>query len=171
MATASDRSTDPLEQLLDMFVYAPIGLVVQGSESFPELVEKGRARAQTARVVGTFALGASNSRVRDALGQVESHLGEFLRIVATAASGSPAGTTGRATPGSTSPSPNPGDAGNADAPTGVDDLVPGYDDLSARVVIPMLAGLDPDALDRIAAHERGHRARKTVLHRLQQLRG
>jgi hypothetical protein len=164
MPTTTEGPTDPLERLLDLFVYAPIGLVAQGSESFPDLVEKGRSRAQVARVVGTFALGAGNTRMRDAIGQAESHLGEFLRIVASAASKSSNSSSGPST-ATTGESAVPGPS------DGVDDLVPGYDDLAAKAVIPMLAGLDQDALDRVEIHERSHRNRKTVLNRLQQLRG
>jgi hypothetical protein len=164
MATTTDRSDDPLEQLLDLFVYAPIGLVVRGTESFPELVAKGRSKAQMARVVGTFALGAGNTKVREAIGQAESHLGEFLRIVATAASPSPAATgTGSEAPD------HPDDS--AAVSDGIDDLVPGYDDLPAKAVLPLLTDLRPEALRRVGSHERSHRGRKTVLNRLQQLRG
>ncbi|MDQ3897848.1 MAG: hypothetical protein M3326_11520, partial [Actinomycetota bacterium] len=49
--------------------------------------------------------------------------------------------------------------------------IPGYDTLSASQVVPRLEGLSPAELEAIRAYERGTRARKTVLTRIDQLLG
>ena len=160
MSTSTDRSADPLEQLLDLFVYAPIGLLSKGSESFPELVERGRAQARTAKIVGSFAIGAGNTRARQKLADAEQHFGEFLRIIADSAS---ARTTRTTTPSS--------DAAASTSVDSVDDLIAGYDAMPASAIVKALAAIDPAGLDRIAAHEAAGRGRVTVLNRIRQLRG
>lgn len=55
---ADDKS--PLEQALDLFVYAPIGLALTAQEELPKLIEKGRSRVtgqvMMARMIGQFAV-------------------------------------------------------------------------------------------------------------------
>src|SRR5438067_2137295 len=46
----------PVEQALDLFVYAPLGLLFNVREIVPELVEKGRQQVLTARVFGQYAV-------------------------------------------------------------------------------------------------------------------
>jgi hypothetical protein len=47
----------------------------------------------------------------------------------------------------------------------------GYDSLSASQVVQRLAGLQEDELDAVAAYEAAHRGRRTILNRIDQLRG
>src|SRR5438477_13000911 len=55
----TDRKT-PVEQALDLFVYAPIGLALTAAEELPKLVEKGRdvvaSRASMYRMIGKYAV-------------------------------------------------------------------------------------------------------------------
>src|SRR4051812_44311613 len=50
----------PLEQLLDLLVYAPVGIAVTASEELPKMIEKGRTRitgqVAMARMMGQFAV-------------------------------------------------------------------------------------------------------------------
>jgi hypothetical protein len=48
--------------------------------------------------------------------------------------------------------------------------IPSYDQLAASQVMARLAGLDAADLDRIEAYEQAHRARRTILARISQLR-
>ncbi len=164
-SSASDPAVDPVEQLLDLFLYAPIGLVSKGSEALPDLVKRGRTQAANARVIGQFALGASNAKARKSLADAEQHIQAFFKIVADSARPTPAGNT----PSSTSASAPA--ATTAQTPeASIDDLVENYDNLTAAQVLPLLAPLTADQLDRIEAYERSQRARKTVLSRIRQLR-
>jgi hypothetical protein len=47
--------------------------------------------------------------------------------------------------------------------------IPGYDLLSASQVVQRLAGLSPEELEEVRAHEASHRGRKTILTRIHQL--
>lgn len=164
-SSASDSAVDPVEQLLDLFLYAPIGLLSKGSEALPDLVQRGRTQASNARVIGQFALGASNTKARQSLSDAEAHLQAFLRIVTESARPSP--TKSESADASSTASNN----ATSDASiTGVDDLIENYDSLTAAQILPLLAPLPAEQLDRIEIHEQSQRARKTVLSRLRQLR-
>lgn len=61
-------SRSPLEQFLDLFLYAPVGLVLTARDQLPGLVERGRAeltgQVNTARTVGQFAVVQGEREVR-----------------------------------------------------------------------------------------------------------
>ena len=211
----TDESRSPLENALDLFVYAPVGLALTAAEELPKLAEKGRAQVQgqitIARMVGQFALAQGRK-------QIERRLG---------ANGRPASQTAQPTPPSPAPapvrraeptvskvqapppepdsdggytklsgrsndvaSPSAGAPGVASAPSGgaavggptvvppptpgpsADQLaIPGYDSLSASQVVQRLAGLSRDELEAVGAYESAHRARRTILTRVNQLKG
>lgn len=164
-SSASDSAVDPIEQLLNLFLYAPIGLLSKGSEALPELVERGRTQASNARVIGQFALGATNAKARKSLSDAEAHFQEFLRIV-----GESARPSSKASESSSSSSSTKKATAEASVNHGVEDLIKDYDNLTAAQILPFLAPLGAEQLDRIEAYEQSQRARKTVLNRLRQLR-
>src|SRR5438445_13141017 len=51
------KRKSPIHLALDVFVYAPLGLVVSAREMLPTLAEKGREAVTNARAMGEFALG------------------------------------------------------------------------------------------------------------------
>jgi hypothetical protein len=55
-------------------------------------------------------------------------------------------------------------------PTADSLALPGYDHLSAADIVAKLPGLEPDERAAIETYERAHRARRTVLGRLDQLK-
>lgn len=65
-----------------------------------------------------------------------------------------------------------GVAGTAGAPVPRADAlaIPGYDSLSASQVVQRLAGLSRDELEAVGAYESAHRARRTILTRVNQLK-
>ncbi|MCE2808409.1 MAG: hypothetical protein LW869_08260 [Actinobacteria bacterium] len=164
-SSASDPAVDPVEQLLNLFLYAPIGLLSKGSEALPELVERGRTQASNARVIGQFALGATNAKARKSLSDAEAHFQEFLRIV-----GESARPSSKASESSSSSSSTKKATAEASVNHGVEDLIKDYDNLTAAQILPFLAPLGAEQLDRIETYEQSQRARKTVLNRLRQLR-
>ncbi|HBU01403.1 MAG TPA: hypothetical protein DEB20_02400 [Acidimicrobiaceae bacterium] len=164
-SSASDSAVDPVEQLLNLFLYAPIGLLSKGSEALPELVERGRTQASNARVIGQFALGATNAKARKSLSDAEAHFQEFLRIV-----GESARPSSKASESSSSNSSTKKATAEASVNHGVEDLIKDYDNLTAAQILPFLAPLGAEQLDRIETYEQSQRARKTVLNRLRQLR-
>lgn len=48
-------SSNPLDQLVELFVYAPVGLLYEYPEVIPKLVKRGRSQVQLARLVAQMA--------------------------------------------------------------------------------------------------------------------
>lgn len=164
MATStSNDAVDPVDQFLDLVLYAPLGLVAKSIDALPELAQRGRANATNARVLGQFALGATNARARSAIADAEQHIAAFLAIVAESASPKRS---------STSPAENStAQATVYDEATSINDVIAEYDTLTAAEIVPLLAPLSDAQRERVQHYELAHRARKTVLNRLRQLQG
>jgi hypothetical protein len=164
---AEDRS--PVDQLLDLVVYAPLGLLMNLDELLPQLVEKGHQQVDMARMFGKFAVRAGSKEARKRIGDLAgSRPGGPTAPAPTAApAASPPGPAG-AEPG---PAPEPAVAPGPDGsvPASADLGISDYDALSASQVVPRLNGLGPDELEAVRRYEAGHRGRKTILAKIAQL--
>src|SRR4051794_4719463 len=60
------KRQDPAEQLLDLLVYAPLGLLMEARELVPKLADKGRQRmggqVTVARMIGEMAVRQGQRR-------------------------------------------------------------------------------------------------------------
>ena len=162
-----------LDQALDLFLYAPVGLLVSSLEELtaddlPELAQKGRGRIgrllSNARVVGQLT-------VRMGRRSIESELSRWRPP--EAARWESGGDAPEATPAPTRPSREPEPTVEVPRRTGAgtDLAIPGYEALSASQVVRRLDGLGPTELEAIYEHEAATRGRRTILHRTQQLLG
>ena len=158
--TSGSTSDPALERMLDLFVYAPIGLLATSLESLPELADKGRAKASTAQAVGAFATTMGTRQMRASIEGLEQRVADVLSIVREAASPRRAASSPTAEARST-------DTGSASS---VDELVPDYDARPASEIVPLLSTFDLEQLDRLEGHELAGRARRTVLTRIAQRR-
>lgn len=52
---AEASSSNPLDQLVELFVYAPVGLLYEYPEVIPKLVKRGRSQVQLARLLAQMA--------------------------------------------------------------------------------------------------------------------
>ncbi len=164
----------PVEQALDVLLYAPVGLVFSARELLPKLAEKGRNQLGMAKMIGQFAVQQGQSEAGKVLGQASK---QAMATLETLAGRPPAST----------PSSN-GVAGNGSQPAATVDVevvdtptaptsgpeaaalaIPDYDSLSASQVLPRLNGLSGDELEAVRAYEAAHRGRKTILNRAAQL--
>ena len=159
--------TDPVEALLDLLVYAPLGLVTQLDELLPGLIEKGRSQAVMARTIGEFAVRSGSQKVHDRAGDTQKQLEGLVRYaleLAASRLGSTMGSDG-----------SDGSDGveaehDTDQQTSERGLpIDGYDELRASDIVPMLSSLSRPDLEAIAAHETANRSRRTILNRIQQL--
>jgi hypothetical protein len=160
MAAPTD---DPLKQLLDVFVYAPVGLLLEAKRLYPSIVETGRQhvdnQVKLARFVGEFA-------VRQGRKVAEQRIEEFLHP--------------QSAPSSTSAMIESAavESPVTESPTGVtigeiamESLaIDGYDTLVATQIVGRLVGLSRHDLDRIGRYEATHRARRTILSQIARLR-
>ena len=172
---------EAVERALEAFVYAPIGLVFEGPDPYPALVEKGKNQVTAARMMGEFAVRLGQGEACKLIGQV---LGSDARGASPAPSTAASSGTGdrkvekAAKPGAAGNTDQADKAGKARAaetsaprqPAAKPDLaIPDYDGLSASQVVTRLGGLAPDELEAVRRHEAANRGRKTILNKVAQL--
>ena len=143
----------PLRVLRDLFLYAPVGFLLEAPRLVPELVETGRERLT----------GCRRPPSSDAERGARRPSGSSRRRAGT--------------PSTVAPVVEVPDGVEQEIPVevlGPDDeatlAIPSYDQLAASQVVARLAGLDAAELAEIEAYEQAHRARRTVLSRISQLR-
>ncbi len=179
----ADQERNPVDDLVDLLVYAPVGLLYEYEDVLPQLVKRGKSQVQLARVIGKMALSRGGGAAPANL--VAETLARMLaeRITEIGASiglappaddpdDQPGDDAGEAAP--TAPESESGSGsgrGSAPDPAGDDRPLPiaAYDTLTAREIIGLLDELDGGQLARIRAHEEANRARKTVLGKLDRL--
>lgn len=162
----------PVEEVLDVVLYAPIGLVFSARELLPTLVEKGRAQFGMAKMVGQFAAQQGSTEAGKLLDKVSKQAMSTIEQLAGLSGAAPTSNGSTSTPEpvievpvvETPASPTSGPEAAALA-------IPDYDSLSASQVLPRLNGLSTDELEAVRAYEAAHRGRKTILNRAEQLQG
>jgi len=189
---------NPIDQALDVFVFAPLGLLFSARDTIPQLAEKGRQYFSAARVMGEFALGQGREQAERAVRQAGDQAGQTLSVVGGLTGRRPSAprrTPVRTQPARTEP-PSPSSApaappspppapeglaardeaavdtrgnGRVPAPSVESLAIPGYDTLSASQVVQRLGGLSVDELEAVRAYEESGRKRKTILARVEQL--
>lgn len=161
---------DPVEQVLDLFVYAPLGLALTARDELPRLIERGRTQVQAqtamARLVGRFAVHQGQREAEKLARRATERLVGQPRPQPQPRSRPSASARPAAAP---APAPT-SVTGNGAGPSAATLAIPGYDALAASQVVPRLAGLSPEELEAVRAYEAGTRHRKTILTRIDQLR-
>jgi hypothetical protein len=185
------------EQLLDLLLYAPVGLLGEARSLLPELAEKGRIRVGNARMMGQMAVQLGQTEAERRLTQLEEHAKRSLTEYGLLppdpeerGSGDGADTPVR-TVRAVEPAPRPkaahrkpagapvAEAPEADAapaapasaaPADAAALaIPDYDSLAASQVVSRLAGLREPELAAVQRYELATRGRKTILGKIAQL--
>lgn len=169
----ADEEQNPVDQLIDLFVYAPVGLLYEYQEVIPKLVRRGKSQVQLARVVGKMATNRGGG------GEAFTMVAEGLASVVTKQLTEIGEAIGLAPPAERDddPQPPPPKLALVEPPAAdeVEDQEPPvlpiarYDELTAKEIIALLEDLEPGQLDRVRAHEESNRARKTVLGKLDRL--
>ncbi len=157
----------PIDQLVDLFVYAPVGLVYEYQDVLPKLIKRGKSQVQIAKLLGTMAAKQGQKtvegRIDDAFDSATSSVAQGITDVGARVGLAPE-------PARTLP----------DAEVEVDvevevevDTRPlpiaGYDQLTAKQIVALVADLEFGQRTRIESYEASHRARKTVLAKLRSL--
>ena len=183
------------ELLVDVTVFAPVGLIITAAEALPELARKGRARLVPriglARTVGRFAVQQGYRQLTNLASEVPGNLlaGAGARLGGAVpwarstdgARGQEAdgrragGATERSSihverPSGTRPAEGgTGTAKRPGAPHSGDLAIPSYDSLSAPQVVQRLAGLSREEIEAVRRYEAATRGRRTILARAEQL--
>jgi hypothetical protein len=186
---SQDKS--PIEQVLDLAFFAPLGLALSAKEALPVWVGKGRHRVEhqvhVATMVGEHAARHGQKVVTKTLVGLGILPGP---PPPTRTRPAPSDVAPASDPGSTSgaPSangrPSPPSASAPSAQSAVDDAgpvdhrpgpgspelaIPGYDSLSAFQVVQRLAGLEVEELEAVRSYEAAGRGRRTILTKISQL--
>ncbi|MBV9659799.1 MAG: hypothetical protein JO337_01435 [Acidimicrobiales bacterium] len=158
----------PVTSALDLFVYAPVGLVVTAVEELPMLVAKGRERIEAqvtmARLVGQFAVAQGRQ-------QLERRWNQAASPSPPPADPDVSSEDSTALDDRSDLSPATRPVPTGESPRSAELAIPGYDSLSASQVVQRLAGLSESELSAVGAYEQAGRARRTILNRISQLQG
>jgi hypothetical protein len=171
-----------LDQLLDVVVYAPFGLLANARELMPKLAEQGREQLdlqmRLCRMLGQFAVAKGRQEAGKVLHRIQEAAQDSTAPEATDGRGEAPGGA-RPTDATASPSivdeeviavRHADDDPTTAASVGADELaIPEYDALAASQVVQRLDGLTPDELEAVRRYEQAHRARRTVLGKVAQL--
>ena len=186
-----DPQKTPLDTLLELGLYAPLGLALAARDSLPDLIARGRQQVTSqvalARMMGQYAVKEGEKDLRKRVEDVSATLSSLGILpeanppasastngtvpvpppeTTTVATDAPASTNG------TAPSTNgraPAAAAEPVARSRADLAIPGYDTLSASQVVQRLAGLAADELEAVRDYESGTRGRRTILSKITQL--
>lgn len=188
--TIMANSKSPLDQAIDLLVYAPIGLAAAARDLVPTLVERGRRQLDPqvgmARTIGHFAAAQGRTQaekvLEGALERARAQAQTTLRQLGVLPEESPAATSPPPAPAPRErPEPRPTVPEPAAAPapatvpghqpSAIDLSIPDYDSLSASQVVPRLSSLTISELAAVRTYEEAHRGRKTILNRIAQLQG
>jgi cytoskeletal protein RodZ len=197
MGAVTTDDKNPVEQALDVLLYAPLGLVFSAGELFPKLVEKGRSQIGMAKMLGQFAVQQGQTEATKVFDRASKQAMTTLEQLA----GRPSSNGSSSSSSSNGSAPAKASNGRApatatvapitSAPSAVADLhavaaeaaaavphsgpeaaelaIPDYDSLSASQVLPRLTGLSTEELEAVRTYEAAHRGRKTILNRVSQL--
>jgi hypothetical protein len=158
----------PVQRALDLFVFAPFGMVLTAVEDLPGLVAKGRERIETevrnARVVGEFVVTQGQQEITTRVGKLFNGSSPEAGEADGPGDDGPAPTpSAPAETAAAKPEPDPADA------VIVEGALAGYDTLSASQVVRRLESLGAEELRAVYRHEASHRSRRTILNRTSQL--
>ena len=164
--SASEGGREPLDALLDLLVYAPIGLVLDAETVAPDLAKRGRQHTANARHLGELAVKAGLKRLEGAVAQARCADDE-----------APTTRRDRATDESlasddaTDDEPETEDeaADRAEDRADLDLPIADYDALAASQIVKRLDGLTPDQLESVREYESANRGRRTILSKLARL--
>jgi hypothetical protein len=173
------HSKTPVEQAVDhavdLFVYAPIGLLFEGATLLPLLVEKGKTQVTMARMLGKFAVDQGRTEATKAASKLQDQAAGVLDFLGDSVVGVPGGAAPAPAPRPAARpapvSPGGGTATPSAGPAAVALAIPDYDGLSASQVVNRLAGLSAAELAAVQRYEAANRGRKTILSKVAQLQG
>jgi hypothetical protein len=185
--TAAEKSPgeQALEHALEVFVYAPIGLLFEGANLLPDLIAKGKSQVTMARMVGQFAVNQGQGEAAKVLDKIQDQAIAVLSRLGGSTAPEPPITPAAMQEAAPAPAPAPAatpapaeapeearepSAAPAGPTVDVGSLaIPDYDGLSASHVVNRLEGLSAAELEAVRAYEAANRGRKTILSKVAQL--
>ncbi len=167
------EATTPLDRLVELFVYAPVGLALTLKDDLGTVVDRGRRtvspQVKVAKFMGRLAVAQATRAAGDL---VDETIGRVMSTPPPAQSPptGPARSEQAAAPSTGNGSAGPR-AERPSRPTPDEEqlAIPGYDSLSAAQVVQRLGGLTDGELASVRRYEEAHRGRRTILGKIDQL--
>jgi hypothetical protein len=192
-AGSDDTHEAILERLLDLAVYAPVGVAVTLRDELPRHIKQGRQalenRVQLARFIGQLAVQTGQRELQKRIEQQRA-----ARLAAdeaaageAAADGAEASQALRSDEPASGPSPiasaSPveveadtsderdvsSDEAGVDVPVAASLPISDYESLPAINVVERLRSMSADEIEAVRRFEVAHRARRTILAKIDQL--
>jgi len=147
----AERDDELAEQLLNLFVYAPVGLALEARELIPKLAERGKGQVALTRLAATVAANKGQAEAAKFAGDFVSALEDLFGMSDT--------------------DDEPEDDSAADGTADTSDKLPidHYDSMTAPQIIALLPDLSEADLAAVATYEQGNRKRVTILNKIAQL--
>ncbi len=175
---SDDRAPDDwVARLLDLAVFAPVGVAVSLRDELPRHVRQGRQamenRLQLARFIGQLTVQTGRRELEKRLEERRaSRPAEPTELEATGKEASGQEPTGQevTAPGTGAEATTSVAAAGHEATPSADDLPIGdYESVPAINVVERLRTMQPHEIELIRRFEVAHRARRTVLAKIDQL--
>jgi hypothetical protein len=186
-----DEKKSPIDNVVELALYAPLGLALTARDHLPDLIARGRqqvtSQVMLARMMGQYAVKEGEKDLRKRVEGLSKTLGDLGLLPEPNPPASAPAPAAAPTPG-TMPTPPPevevdvpsangsangaaGEKAPAEAParSRAELSIPGYDTLSASQVVQRLGGLSAEELEDVRDYEAGTRGRRTILSKIAQL--
>ncbi len=180
---AAESDDNPLEQLVELLVYAPIGLIYEYPDVLPKLIKRGKSQVQLAKFAGQMAIKQQQAKGQrggespvpsvpsellvETLAKLITEVGAMVGLAPPqgSSSGTPPKESAPVAVVKAEPSDQHTTAGTITTRLPID----GYDEMTAKEVLSLLEDLTRPQLARVRDHEQSNRNRKTVLAKIDRL--
>lgn len=163
---------DPVSRLIDLALYAPVGLFTLAQQELPGLIATGKTRVDNqltlARFIGKMVLRQGSNEFKRRMQAAEQARQQpqlvsqveplALTVVASGDASARAKRSTRKAP-----------TASAVAAPSTDLPIDGYDSLAASQVVLRLGSLNTKELESVRRYEEHHRSRRTILGKIAQL--
>jgi hypothetical protein len=160
MAAKRDESS-PADQLVDLLVYAPVGIALEAVDNLPKFIARGKSQVTLGRFVARAAAKKGTSTIESLGERVVHEAGQVIVDI-----------FGIDLSRDSVPEDEPIVPARSAEPVQESLLpIPEYDSQAAAQIVKLLGQLTSEERDVIDAHERTGRNRVTILRKIEQLRG
>ena len=174
-----DDERPPIERVLDLALYAPVGAAITLREQLPKHIRQGRQamenRVQLARFIGQMAVQMGQRELAKRIEEQRAAKAEQVLDEPVpqpdSQDGTPVGEVDHDLVPAEPVEPAEPSAEPAEPPAADTLPISDYESLAAIHVVERLRSMSPDEIELIRRFEVAHRSRRTILAKIDQLQG
>ena len=167
MGKKKDEKQDQKDLLLDFFLYAPIGLLYEFSDLFPEAVKRGKSQVEVGKVLGKMAAQTGKKNFESSTEEFVKETAAFFSIIGNRLedlySKDDSTKNEKSKEGKADKKSINGKTKKKSSEKANKVPLKGYDKLSASQVVKRLEGLTASERATVAKYEKANKARKSIL--------